>query len=275
MATCMLFSEGNLGGGICVLVCSVLLFGGCVVVPCFYTFDPEGVSIHYVFFPVERYLWKNISDICATEERTVRHIFWNIFFLKIYDISGVVEGKERFYMHGHIRRTLRTKRYIKRYWNEEPSKDSLLEDIKSWRKKREIKKNRKNEAVQRHLADDIVPIERELRAKVRNLLSASVKRAKENGYELRTEYLYVTKDLDEFKARPNEGYTYTLTVEISRPNEKNEDFIACIDSELIFVRLGKKAYKGAVNEKALGQLEPSLSEALDEIIKVGIEEYCK
>ncbi len=264
-----MFTENDIGMGIGLSVLSLLFIGvPCVLEPCFYTFDSEGVSIYRVFFPVERYLWKNIHEIYATEERTTKK---SLFFSWIFEINGIPEGESRFYMKGEIRRTARTKRYIKKYWDGEIS-GYLVDDIKSWWNKRESKKNK---IIKQHLTDEIVPIEREIRAKVRGMLSPLSERAKENGYELRTEYLYVTKDLKEFKSRPNEGYTYTLVIEISKPNEKDEDLIACIDVELIFVRLGKKAYKGIINDKALSQLELSTSEALDEIVKVGIKEYCK
>ena len=41
--------------------------------PCFYLFDEEGVSIHYVFYSKERYLWKNIYSINYSNEKIWRN----------------------------------------------------------------------------------------------------------------------------------------------------------------------------------------------------------
>lgn len=89
-----------------------------ILVPCAYSFDSQGISIHYIFFQKERYLWKNIRTIKINKDYSYYH--YPILSLLVYGelkINGRIDGKERFYMQGIICRSLRTKKLLKKYWN--------------------------------------------------------------------------------------------------------------------------------------------------------------
>lgn len=265
-----MFCDNELSWGIGLSVLALLFIATpAVLEPFVYLFDSDGVSACYLFFPKERYLWKNIHEIWVSSDSSGRHSILDLFFSGVFEINGMVEGEERFYMKGRIRKSFRAKRLIKKYWDGEIS-GYLIDDIKAWWNKR---KNKQRKIIKQHLTDEIVPMEREIRATVRNVLNPLCVRAEENGLEIRTEYLYVTNELDEFKSRPDEGYTYTLSIEISRPNEQDDEKIICNDFNLIFVRLGKKAYRGIINKKVIDEIQPSVSEVLEQIIQVGIENY--
>ena len=109
-----------------------------------------------------------------------------------------------------------------------------------------------------------------MRARVREWLPPFAAQAKQQDIELKTEYLYITKDFDELKSRPKEGYTYTLTIEIAHPNETNEDHIYVVSVDLLYVRLGKTAYRGVTNEHAEEELRLTLDEGLKTVSKLSI-----
>jgi hypothetical protein len=83
--------------------------------------------------------------------------------------------------------------------------------------------------------------------------------------------IYITKDLDELNSRPQEGYTYTLVAEIARFNETDESRAVSVSTDLLYVRLGRTAYRGVKNEYAKDELEFTISD----VLKAGVEVYCK
>lgn len=86
--------------------------------PYCYRFDNEGVSICYLFFPNERYLWGNIHTITVEEDSSSSdHPFWDLLFSRVFKIKGRVEGERRPYMQGHIQKSHRTKRLLEQYWD--------------------------------------------------------------------------------------------------------------------------------------------------------------
>ena len=235
--------------------------------PIFYAFDSEGVSLHYAFYPTERYLWKEIYAI-EVEHRydggTISILA--LFYFVVFTIRGKNVGPCRAYMNGHIRKSIRTKRLLEKYWDGTIT-GYLFEDTKKWIQQR---RNKKQAYVQTHLTDEIVPMEREVRACVREWLAPFTETAKQQNIELKTKYLYITKDFDEFKSRPNAGYTYTLTIEIAHPNETDEERIYVVSVDLLYVRLGKKAYRGVTNEHAEEELRLTLDEGLKTVSKLSI-----
>lgn len=237
--------------------------------PYCYAFDKNGVSLRYVFFPEERYLWNNVRsievDIIFTSGRT--H-FFDLFYAWVFKLEGKNEGKHRFYMQGHIRKSFRTKRLLEKYWDGTIT-GYLFEDAKAWLAKRRAKKEA---YVKRHLADDVIQLEREVRSEVREILNPFVIDAKKHGLELKTKYLYVTKDYRELKSRPNEKYTYTVNLELFHEGETDEGHKAIFPVELLYVRLGKECYR-AVKSTDIREIIESLSETLDDICKNGIEDY--
>ena len=240
--------------------------------PYCYAFDSEGISLCYVLFSPERYLWKDIHAIEVKDTTTSsRSLLWELFFAYDFYIYGESVGKLRFFMEGHVRKSFRTKRLLEKYWDGTIT-GYLFEDVKEWTQKRKAKKNSQSKA---HLTDEIVPMEREARAKAREWLEPFVAQAKHYDLEIKTQYLYVTKDAEELNARPQQSYTYTLLAEIAQFGETDEDRIVVVSVDLLFVRLGRAAYRGVQNAHAKEELEEYLSDVLEEIGKNGIEAYCK
>lgn len=234
-----------------------------IMIPYCYKFDSEGVSICYLFLPVERYLWNKIYDIHITMERYS-------FYLDIFSITGKVEGESRSYMDGHIYRSRKTKRLLEEHWDGTIT-GYCFEDAKKWYQKR---KSKKEAYIKAHFTDEIVPMEREIRAKVRQLMADYTEEVQKHNLVIRTQYFYVTKSSEELKSRPKEGYVYTACTEISELYEKDENRIVCADTDLLYVRYGKTGYKGSVNDNAMKELRSALTDLLEEINKNGFDFYC-
>ncbi len=240
------------------------------LLPYCYRFDTEGVSICYLFFSEERYLWADISSIYATEESDGNGSpILDYWFSGAFQLQGQVQGTPRFYMTGQIRKTRRTKQLLQQYW------DGVItgcfgEEIKEYFVKRSLKKAKKT---QQHLTDEVVPMEREIRAATREWIKPFMAEAKQLDLELRTDYLYITNKFEELHSRPQSGYTYTALMEISRPNETDENRILCISVDLLYVRLGKNAYRGVPNRRAEEQFCNALTETFKDLRKNAIESY--
>ncbi len=248
---------------------------GFIVLPCFFTpfcysFDSDGVSLLYVFSPTERYLWKNIHSIEVIEKSTEPSVI-DLLYSAVFAISGRPVGKSRFYMEGHIRKTFRTKRLLEKYWDGTIT-GYFFEDIKKWFAKHKKKTETQTKI---HLTDEIIPMERTARAKARAIIEPFAALAKQQNLVLKTKYLYITEEFDELRSRPEENYTYTALVEISHPYERNESRIVEVSADLLFVRLGKTAYRGVVNESFEEDITFFLEDTLKEIEKNGIEVYCR
>lgn len=258
---------GELAFGIIMGIISLsCLIGIIVLKPYCYIFDDEGLSICYVFFPVERYLWKNIHSIEVTYEKDSL-----LLLPEVFQINGRIEGKQRFFMDGKVCKTLHTKKLLEKYWDGTIT-GYFGEETKAWVKKHISKKvSEKEQEIQLHLTDEIVPMERETRAKARDIIKKSGACAKQLSLEIRTQYFYVTNGFNELRSRPKESYTYTVSLEISRPGETDENHILCIDIDLLYVRLTKTAYKGFVNENALNELQKKLTETLNNIREKGFD----
>ena len=101
----------------CIIVGLVFLTGGSIMAPCCYCFDSDGVTCYYVFLPKERYLWKNIRNICVKRDGYSESEILEMIFSYVFEIKGKAEGKQHFYMQGQISRSFRTKRLIEKYWH--------------------------------------------------------------------------------------------------------------------------------------------------------------
>ena len=273
------FKERERGFGLMFGVIALLLTVlPAIFTPFCYVFDGEGVSFLYVLSPVERYLWKDVYAIEVEDTSTGRPSVLDLLYANVFAISGNSAGKRRPYMTGHIRKSFRTKRLLEKYWDGQIT-GYFFEDIKeAVGKHKEAtgkKKAKKQARVSAQITDETVAMEREVRAETRECLKAFEERANANGLEMKANYLYVTEDFDEFTSRPDEGYTYTLSIEIARFGETDEGRIAVFEMELLRVRLGKTAYRGVKIKGACAELEKSLADALDEIIKNGIVAYCE
>lgn len=230
--------------------------------PYCYAFDSEGVSLCYIFLPVERYLWKDIRsievDIISGGTRT------NIFSLLydfVFKIDGKNVGKTRFYMSGHIRKSFRTKYLLEKYWNKTIT-GYLFEDTKKWIGK---KRAQKQAHIKAHMTDEIVLLERSIRANARDWLKPITEQAKHSGLDVNKKYFYVTKSSKKSVTRPKEDYTYTLVLEILPINEQNKDKAIILDVDLLYVRLTKTSYRGVENKNAQEELTFAFSDVLNQI----------
>jgi len=67
---------------------------------------------------------------------------------------------------------------------------------------------------------------------------------------------------------------YTLLIEISHFNETDENRIVEIGVDLLHVRLGKTSFRGIKSKNIQKDIDESIPEVLDEIVKNGIDVYC-
>lgn len=274
MGAFVFLQDGNLGWGIGFGVVTLLL----VVLSCFFTpycyaFDKDGVSLLYLFSPTERYLWKNIHAIEVGVDFGYMHDddLFDWLFGGYFALHGQVESAPWFFMEGHIRKSFRTKYLLEKYWDG-TIEGYLFDDVKAWFRKR---KNKKQAEVRAHLTDEVVPMERAVRAKAREWLKPFEARAKQHGWTLRTQYLYITRDEDELHSRPQKGYAYTAYMEISQEGETDENRIVCLSVDLLQVRLGKTAYRGVECTTAEEELRSTLNDVFQELAEHGFDVYCK
>lgn len=267
------FAESEIGLGVGLLFFALLLIAAPVIgMPWCYRFDPEGVSAKYIFFSQERYLWKNIHSIRVAE--AISDDGRSLIFFYDFKIDGYVEGKHRRYMDGRISKTRRTKRLIEKYWDGtiEGYWHDEVQTVKRWWNKRTPKgKNKK----QQYRIDEIVFMEREARASVRNWIEPFVAEAKQYDLKVQTQYLYITEDYEEYRSRPQSAHTYTAVIRIGRFNETDEDRMIIFYTDLLRVRIGKKAYRGVKNLLVEDELKISFSEIMTEIKQQGFDAYVK
>ena len=243
--------------------------------PFCYRFDSDGVTMCYTFFSNERYLWRNISAIEVREDSgSHKSLILDLFLSYAFHLYGNAEGRHRFYMQGEIRKTLRTKRLLEKYWDGNVT-GYLNDDIKEWKEKRRSRKAKKDREIAKHLADEIVPMEREARARFRSAVAPITDQAALMGLDLRTEYIYLTQGGGEYKSRPEQHYTYAALVKLSARGETDANRVVEVGIDLLFVRLGKNAYRGVENGNFSTELTETLSDVLAEIRENGMESYCR
>lgn len=136
------------GGGILLTVLAVFFFA----VPTFfmpygYFFDREGVTIAYLFFENERYLWRNVRGVEAgvdySYSSSAVSIFLDLLLSRVLRIRGVPEGKRRRYMSGELADTRRTRRLMNRYGGGKISDPDREEREKRRARKRKASPQRK------------------------------------------------------------------------------------------------------------------------------------
>ncbi len=268
-----LLCNGETAWGIGVSAAGVLcIVSVAIFTPFCYSFDSEGVSLCYVFFPTERYLWKDIHAVTVESIKIgAKATIFDFFYEWVFHLKGKTVGKSRFYMSGNIRKSFRTKYLLQKYWDGTIT-GYLFEDVKKWYNKRKTKKQTQ---IEMHYTDEVVVKEREIRADVRKWIQPFTDEAKQLGLEIKTEFLYITSDFEEWKSRPREGYTYTVVGTIARFNETDEDRMVVFSVDLLYTRLGKTAYRGVCNEHANEELQVTLSDTFGEIKQHGFEAYCE
>ncbi|MBE6673498.1 MAG: hypothetical protein E7596_00155 [Ruminococcaceae bacterium] len=259
----------SVGGGIVMLVIAAhFILVPTILMPVIYLFDEKGVTICFLFFPNERYLWENIAAIEATDDRSdSRHPILDFFFSRVFEISGAVEGKERFYMQGHIRRSRRTKRLLEKYWDGKIT-GYFIDDVKAWVNKKKGKK--KETPVD---SAKIAAMERELRAEVKEWVKPYISKAEEIGLNADLKFVYTTKNLRESNSRPKENFIYIAIVRLSKIGEKDTDKVVEVSADLMKGYTHKKEYKGVKNKHAGDELTFYLEDTLKEISGNGIESY--
>ena len=255
------------------VIALLILSADVIFTPCIYIFDAEGLTLRYLFCE-ERYLWKKIAKVEVDMDRfessaSARSANLLDLFFPSYSIYGDCESKWYFFMSGYIRRTLRTKYLIKKYWDGEIT-GYFFEDVKKSIDKRRRKKQKR---IASHMTDEVVVMEREVRAKAREWLKPFEAELRTLGLVLRCKYVYAVDGWDEYNSRPDKGYDYTLIVEISYPGEKDENRILTASEELLRVRLGRTAYRGVENEGAQMLLENTLNRELEKIKELGFDKY--
>lgn len=243
----------------------LLIFLPMIFTPCCYIFDSEGVSFCYILIPNERFLWK---DIYAIEVEDINPPYSNhsiitldFFYASVFCLKGNDSIKRRFFENVHIRKSFRTKKLLEKYWDGTIT-GYFFDDAKKWINKKRAKKQA---YVNAHFTDEIVKMEREIRADAREWLKPILAQVKQNNLDVKLKYYYVTKDSKELKSRPQEGYTYSIDVEISHYNETDENKIIVISADLLYVKLGKTSYRGIKNPKAKDELQIDFSDVLEKI----------
>lgn len=235
-----------------------------------YIFDEHGVSICYIFLPKERYLWKNIRHIEATDDSVggSHSAIFDILFSRVFQIDGNVEGRCRFYMNGTIRRSVRTKYLLESYWDGEIT-GYFFEGAKEWVKERKSKNQ--NKAIE---TDEVATQEREARKNAKLWIEPFLADARQLDLEIDAKFIYLTKDSSQFNSRPKKAYTYAVLLKISQRGNYDSDKIVEVSIDLLFARLGKKAFVGVVNKTAQEELAFYLEDTLKVISQKGIEAYC-
>ena len=107
--------------GIC-FIGLLFLVGGMIKEPLCYGFDEEGITLYFVLYPKEIYLWKNIRRIKNTKDCSGSKPILSMIFSNVYEISGKIEGKKRFFGCGVVSKSLRTKKLIEKYWHKKIEK---------------------------------------------------------------------------------------------------------------------------------------------------------
>ncbi len=264
--------EDPILGGILAGLFSLLDIALLVLVPFWYLFDKNGVRVCYFFLPNEWYLWKNVYAIEATRSDYFASSVNNRWMdIPVFALHGNMEGEHRLYMEGVVLRTHRTKKLIEAYWDGEVT-GYFLDGIKKWFAKRRQKREKD---IQRHLTDEIVPMERAVRANVRQELPPYESQLKQLGLELKVSFLYVDGGGEEHKSRPDSGYTYMVLVEMAHPGETDENRIVGVSADLLQVRLGRTAYRGVEMTTAIEELRFYLEDTIATIREQGIEAYCR
>ena len=127
----------GIGAGVVALLAMVI---PSIFTPYYYAFDEDGVSLCYIFLPVERYLWKNVYAVEVEDNSLATGSLFMFFFCEnVFAIKGRNADKHRFYMQGYIRRSIRTKRLLEKYWGGTIT-GYVFEDLKEWFRKRKSKK---------------------------------------------------------------------------------------------------------------------------------------
>ena len=258
-----LYTEAALFGGVGIitLILTVLFTPYC------YCFDKEGVSLCYVFLPVERYLWKDVKNIYIDYIKGSRRL--SVSYC-VFAIDAQNVGDCRFYMQGHIRKSFRTKRLLNKYWDGTIT-GYLFEDVANWIKK---KKAKRNAEIKEHFTDEVAPMEREIRQKAKEKLGYFISGAKQYDLDVKIKFIYVDKKLKEWRSRPkNSGYTYKLIIEMQRMNETAPRQMVDFEIDLLYVRLGKTHLRGVYNKKLEEELHLLTSDVLDTISKEGLSFY--
>lgn len=242
-----------------------------VTEPVFYVFESESVSLIYVFRKKECYLWKNV--------RSIRESYHSLGYggtLSIptpseivFLLDGKVEGEEKWYMRGYVRKSFRTKKLMEKYWGvvEESDFSKIKKKIEKWQGK-------KQKQIDAHFTDEAVKCEREARAKIREATKPGIEKAKSHNIDIKVKFYYVTSSGEELTSRPDEGYRYTACAEISYIGETDEDRIVVTDEDLLFVRFSKTGYKCTENKKSAESFSNTLQEVVETICEKGIEVYC-
>ncbi len=254
-----LLTEQDGAGWFGLILALVLLAVAIFITPVLYLFDEEGVTCVYLVFSNERYLWKRISSISLKMDS-------GRYNGSFYQIKGIPQGERKKYLNGEIRKTFRTKRLLHRYYN------GTIEGESTWKGFRSKKKKGHSALID---ADEVMTMEREMRARVKEALIPIMDRAGLNDLTVSVEYLYAVRGGEYLRQRPKDKYVYLALASIAQVGEKDKRKKVQVSSELIRVRLGGSAYIGVEEEEAITALVEILSDTLDMVVQNGINSYRK
>ncbi|MBP3329862.1 MAG: hypothetical protein J6L89_03410 [Clostridia bacterium] len=241
-----------------------------VAEPICYVFDSSGVSLIFAFYKKERYLWKNIRFIRIGYNSTGHKLSIPTPSGSTFVFDGKVEGEEKWYMKHYVRKSIRTKHLIEKYWDGTVTGyefENIKKKIEKWQGKKE-------KQIDAHFADEVVKAEREARARIREAAKPYIEKAKTYNLDMKVKFYYVTSDGEELNSRPEDGYIYTACAEISHSGETDEDRVVMTDEDLLYVRMTKTGYKYSENKKSAVTFTDALETVISVINEKGIEYYC-
>jgi hypothetical protein len=105
-------------------------------------------------------------------------------------------------------------------------------------------------------------------------LKLSTAVCEKEGLVLRIEYRYMTHDGEKYSSRPSDSYRYVAEAQLIHKNELDDPRRVLLIVDLLYVRAGKKSYRGTKNATAITELEAKIDETLSEIKEIGFDEFC-
>lgn len=238
-----LFPE-EAGWGCFWLILGLIFCVGIWITPYFHVIDSKGIRIYYIFFLFKQeFLWENISgvEVCygTSGPRSLPYLFDS------FEIRGVSEGKEYFFMRSEISRTRQAKRLIERYMGERID-GFLIDDVKDmvreWRKRCQSAPNL--EAAKQW--------ERRARLAVKTALKTCPL-----GQDISLSYVFRQKEAESLK-RPTKSYTYVLKVSQKTPHGNQ----LILQERVASIKVGHRKCRGRIYKQQIDSLPAGIQEAI-------------
>ncbi len=246
-----------------------LLINALFFIPCGYTFDKKAITVYYALSSNEYILWNDVYEIevdysAGVTGRYGRYLFTHEYVLSYLDKNDNSKCCE------NIRKSRKIKRMIEKYWDGQVS-GYASDAVRKWFGKL---KKKQDSAKKQYLTDEIAPMERQARAEMREFAKLSNAVCEKEGLVLRIEYRYMTHDGEKYSSRPVDSYRYVAEAQLIHKNELDDPRRVLLITDLLYVRAGKKSYRGTKNTTAIAELEAQIDETLSEIKEIGFDEFC-